>query len=240
MQTRYTSSHICFQLLPDLVRSRIATGMDVCEIGGGANPLLSRSEREQLRLSYTVIDIDATELAKGPEDIRKVELDITMAVLPHRFDVVISRHLAEHVRDPAVMHRNIHAMLNPGGVAIHFFPTFYSLPFIFNRAFPERLTEHLLLRVQPYRTSSGNHGKFPAYYRWCRGPTRRQLQRLMSIGFEIEEYVGGFGHAYYCHTPLLQRCEELKTRLLLRHPRPLLTSYAVVVLRRPGSAGAHA
>ncbi|MDQ3630138.1 MAG: class I SAM-dependent methyltransferase [Actinomycetota bacterium] len=206
--------------------------MAVCEIGGGANPLLPRAERDDLRLDYTLVDIDAGELAKAPEDVRKMELDITAAPLPRRFDLIISNQLAEHVRDPEPMHRNVRAMLRPGGLAIHFFPTLYSAPFVLNRLIPERLAERTLLRLQPYRATA-KHGKFPAYYRWCRGPTRRQLQRLVSTGFEIDEYIAGFGHAYYLRVPILQRFEEAKTRLLLRHPVALLTSYAIVVLRRP-------
>lgn len=53
--------------------------------------------------------------------------------LPQSFDVVESQNVAEHVRDPEAMHHNIHAMLKPGGVAIHFFPTLFAVPFIVNR-----------------------------------------------------------------------------------------------------------
>lgn len=207
--------------------------MAVCEIGGGANPLLSRNERDRLEIAYTLVDIDGTELAKAPDDVRKIELDITSRALRQRFDVVISMHLAEHVRDPKAMHRNIRTMLQPGGVAIHFFPTLYTVPFMVNGVFPEKLAEWTLLRLQPYRVSGGNRGKFPAYYRWCRGPTRGQVRRLLSTGFEVDEYVAGFGHAYYCRAPGLQRLEDAKTQFLLRHPVALLTSYAIIVLRRP-------
>lgn len=233
VRTRYTTSHDCFESMPEVVRSRILAGMAVCDLGGGANVLLSRDERETLGLVYTVIDVNASELAKAPDDVCKVELDITAIAPSNRFDLVISRHLAEHVRDPKPMHRNVHTMLNPGGLAIHFFPTLYTAPFILNRVIPERVSERILLRLQPHRTRTGDRGKFPAYYRWCRGPTRRQVRRLTSMGFEIDEYVAGFGHAYYCRVPLLQRCEDAKTRFLLRHPIPLLASYAIVVLRRP-------
>lgn len=232
VEPRYTSSHVCFASVPEAVRSRLAHGMSVCEVGGGSTPLLLPDERHRLGLAYTVVDVDAGELAKAPDDVHKVELDITSSALPQCFDVIFSKQVAEHVRDPRRMHRNIHAMLRPGGVAIHFFPTLYSAPFALNRIVPERVAEQVLLHIQPYR-SSRYSGKFPAYYRWCRGPTRRQVLRLLSTGFEIEEYVAGFGHAYYASVPVLHRLEEAKTRLLMRHPVALLTSYAVVVLRRP-------
>lgn len=207
--------------------------MAVCEIGAGANPLLSRDERDRLGIAYTLVDIDAGELAKAPDDVCKIELDITSSPLPRSFDLVVSMHLAEHVRDPKSMHRNVRSMLQPGGVAIHFFPTLYAAPFMINRVIPEKLAERMLLRLQPYRASEGNRGKFPAYYRWCRGPTSRQLRRVLSIGFEVDEYIASFGHAYYRHFPALQRLEDIKTQCLLRRPVPLLTSYAIIVLRRP-------
>lgn len=207
--------------------------MAVCEIGAGANPLLSRDEQERLQIAYTLVDIDGQELAKAPDGVRKIELDITSSAPPSSFDVVISMNLAEHVRDPKAMHRNVRTMLQPGGVAIHFFPTLYAAPFMINRVVPETFAEAVLLRLQPYRVSSGSRGKFPAYYRWCRGPTRRQQGRMLSVGFAIDEYVAGFGHAYYSRAPVLQRLEDAKTRFLLRHPIALLTSYAIIVLRRP-------
>jgi len=233
VNTRYTTSHACFEAVPDVVLSRLSPGMSVCEVGGGANPLLSRDERDRLNLTYTIVDIDAEELAKAPDDVRKLELDITLRSLHERFDLVVSKQVAEHVRHPEPMHRNICAMLAPGGVAIHFFPTLFSAPFVVNRIIPERLAARVLLRLQPYRSTSGKHGKFRAYYRWCRGPTRGQVRRLRRSGFEIDEYVAGFGHTYYCRSPHLQRLEDVKTQLLLRHPVALLTSYAIVVLRRP-------
>jgi len=51
--------------MPEVVRSRILAGMAVCDIGGGANALLSRDERETLGLVYTVIDVNPSELAKA-------------------------------------------------------------------------------------------------------------------------------------------------------------------------------
>jgi len=179
--------------------------------GGGANPLLSRDERDRLNLTYTIVDIDAEELAKAPDDVRKLELDITLRSLHERFDLVVSKQVVEHVRHPEPMHRNICAMLATGGVAIHFFPTLFSAPFVVNRIIPERLAARVLLRLQPYRSISGKHGKFRAYYRWCRGPTRGQVRRLRRSGFEIDEYVAGFGHTYYCRSPHLQRLEDVKT-----------------------------
>jgi hypothetical protein len=116
---------------------------------------------------------------------------------------------------------------------MHFFPTLYDPAFILNRLFPESLSDAILQRIQPNRVPGGKHQKFPAYYRWCRGPTQQQLARLTGIGFEIQEYVGVFGHGYYQRMPAVDRLGTRLADLLAEHPRPSLTAYAWVTLRRP-------
>jgi hypothetical protein len=77
------------------------------------------------------------------------------------------------------------------------------------------------------------HGKFKAHYRWAYGPRKKMLKRFREMGFEIILYKGFFGHYYYSKIKFLQYIENLKARLLLKFPIPHLTSYAVVVLRKP-------
>lgn len=205
----------------------------VCELGGGANPALPLSFIRQHGLDYSVVDVSAQELAKAPAEYNKVQADVTSADLSlPSYDLVLSQFLAEHVHEPRRFHANVLSMLKPGGRALHFFPTLYGPPFALNSLLPERLTERLLLRLQPFREPEGAHGKFRAYYRWCRGPTRRQVQRLERVGFEVEDYVGYFGHGYFDRVRSLGRAEQGVTSMLLRWPVPALTTYAIVALRR--------
>jgi SAM-dependent methyltransferase len=209
----------------------------VCEVGGGEAPALGPDEVVRRGLEYTVLDISAEELAKAPPGYRTVVADIT-AELPAGigpFDLVFSKMLAEHVNDPRRFHGNVYSMLRPGGIAFHYFPTLYSLPFIANRLLPDRAAVAVLKRLRPQRYEDGVGDKFPALYRWCRGPSRQQLQRLQDIGFEIEQYVGLFGtKSYYERIPPLQRLEDRVAAWMVRHPVPAMTSYSYVVLRRPG------
>jgi hypothetical protein len=139
------------------------------------------------------------------------------------------------VRSPRTFHQNIWNMLRPGGVALHLFPPLSTLPFAFNRLMPAVLTERLLLRTQSFRHPGGRHGKFKAHYRWCRGPTRRQLARLEDVGFTVVAYTGYFGHGYYLNVGRLHRLEQAKARGLMRRRAMNLTSYALVLLQRPPS-----
>ncbi len=209
----------------------------VLEIGSGANPTLPAERLRGRALRYTTNDVLASELAKAGPAYDTLLLDLATAppeLLPRdAFDLVFSRMVNEHVADGERYHRNIFDVLRPGGVAAHCFSTLYALPFVANRLLPERLASRLLDLFNP--RDRDLQDKFPARYSWSRGPSRRMVARLSRLGYEVEEYHGYFGHPYYNRPPLrlLRRLEQAKTAWLCRHPVPALTSYAVVVLRKP-------
>ena len=101
---------------------------------------------------------------------------------------------------------------------------------------PEYLADVLLNIISP--RDKHQHAKFPAYYRWCRGPIRSQVQRFSDLGYDIVEYRGLFGHGYYKKIKILDKIHDLKTKYLLRHSNPFLTSYAYVVLKNAGRSAA--
>lgn len=207
----------------------------VLDIGGGANPVLDSSYLAEHGIDYVVLDCSEAELQKMPSGYGRYYGDISDPALQIKegFDLVFSRMVAEHVKDAEAMHRNIYRILKPGGMAFHFFPTLYALPFVANLVVPESLASQLLWFLAPGR-SRYRQAKFPAYYSWCRGPTKSQLRRFRSMGYEIVEYAGYFGHsAYYRRVPLLSAVHCALAGWLCRHPMPLLTSFAQVLLRRP-------
>jgi 2-polyprenyl-3-methyl-5-hydroxy-6-metoxy-1,4-benzoquinol methylase len=207
----------------------------VCELGGGANPALSPSFVAQHDLDYLVMDISEDELAKAPGTYSKLVADVASPafVPPADYDLAFSVTVAEHIEKPEIFHRNVFRLLAPEGRAFHFFSTLYALPFVANRLLPETVAERILNVVQPGREKAGAHGKFRAFYRWCRGPTRRQIARFERLGFEVEEYIGYFGHDYYARVPPLRTIERRIESLLAQHPVPWLTSYASVLLKKP-------
>jgi hypothetical protein len=138
--------------------------------------------------------------------------------------------VAEHIERPAAFHANVNRLLVPNGRAFHFFATLYALPFVVNRLFPPRIGDDVLAALRPVPARS--RPKFRAYYRWCRGPTARQIRLFTRLGYSVEEYAGFFGHGYYGKVKPLQELENRLARLLVRRPVPLLTSFAYVVLRK--------
>jgi hypothetical protein len=207
----------------------------VCDLGGGANPLLSQEFIQSRNLRYVLMDVSEKQLALAPDSYEKVAVNLTAPDFqpPVRCDVAFSNYVLEHIRDPRQFHVNVRALMNPGGRAIHFFPTLYSLPFVVNRLLPQGVSGRFLPIFLPGREPEGRHGKFPAYYRWCRGPTGRQIDRLRHTGFEVEKYVGFFGHSYFRRLAPLQVAEWWLADVLTRHPLPSLTSFAQVTLRAP-------
>jgi SAM-dependent methyltransferase len=205
----------------------------ICDIGGGANPLFAADFIGANKLEYSLLDISQAELDKAPDGYEKILADIAAPdfAARERFDMVFSKMLAEHVRDASRFHANVHKLLRKGGIAVHFFPTLFTLPFVANYLIPERLANALWASFSP--RDAHQHAKFPAYYHWCRGPTSRQLGRFSALGYRVVAYRGFFGHGdYYRRLPLVRALHEVKTRYLLRNPSPMFTSYAYLVLER--------
>ena len=209
---------------------------DLCEAGGGANPLLGVSEVAKLGLRYTVLDVSAEEIGKADPTYATTLCDIAGPTPPQAcvFDLVFSQMLAEHLSDGAAFHRNVFHMLKPNGLAFHSYPTLYALPRVLNWALPEGLASSLLSVVNPHRDLRGHQVKFPAWYRWCEGPTPRQVRRLEAIGFEVLDFVGIFGHnGYYSRLPFMLNIHQKFSAFLRRHEVAWQTSFAYVLLRKP-------
>lgn len=236
MAIRYANSEIVWagfdQLIKEIIEKHALR--KACDVGGGANPVLSLDYVKESGIEYTVLDFSKDELDKAPAAYTKVVYDVMSAEIPPfgPFDLILTKMLAEHISDGEIFHKNIYNMLRKGGIAVHFFPTLYALPFLLNRLMPEWMGRTLLKVLAPW--DRYQHDKFPARYSWCRGPTRSMQRRLEKLGYEIMEFWGLYGHrGYYLRIPFMVKIHDLIVKLLLRHPMPLLTSYAYMVLRKP-------
>lgn len=208
----------------------------VCDFGGGANPVLSLDDIAQLGVRYLVVDSSEQQLDKTPAGYNTRLADVanpTPDLQREEFDLVVSRFVAEHIADPVAFHSAVWAALRPGGFAAHFFPTLPSPPFVVNRFLMARGSRRIVDLLQPgSRAQDGQLPMFRAYYRWCEGPTERQYRRYASAGFTVEDYIVHVGHNYYRRFPPVQKISNFVSRQLVRRPRPALSTYAAVVLRR--------
>jgi 2-polyprenyl-3-methyl-5-hydroxy-6-metoxy-1,4-benzoquinol methylase len=205
---------------------------DVCEIGGGRAPLFSGPELEELGLTYTVMDVSQNELDLAPPDVNKERRDICAPLVAGdhgRYDFMFSKCVAEHVKSGRGMHENVFAMLRPGGIAFHFFPTLYYPAFIVNRLLPEGLTSAMLGRI--------DREKFPAKYSKCIGPTNRAKRFVKSIGFDVIEYAPFYGTTYVDKIPVIRGVERAFSDWAARKMNPYFSSFAYLVLQKPAPGG---
>lgn len=205
----------------------------ICEIGGGRSPLFGPKAVAELGADYTILDISEEELGLAPAGLRTLCGDICDPEIVgdgSRFDFMFSSMVAEHVRDGDLMHRNIYAMLKPGGVAFHYFPTVFYPVFAANRVMPQRLSAWALRRFAD-RASP----KFPARYSKCLGPTDSMHSYLTRVGYEVVEYRPFYGSVYFEFMPGVRQIERSIARWAAHRRNPWLTSFAYLVVRKPGS-----
>ncbi|WP_419659012.1 putative methyltransferase, type 11 [Desulfosarcina variabilis str. Montpellier] len=204
----------------------------ICEIGGGANPVLNQIIIKKFNLDYSILDISQEELEKVSDDYDKIKRDITSTNfnLNRKFDLIISKMLAEHISDAKQFHKNTKTILKKNGLAIHFFPTLYSPPFLLNLLIPNDLSKILLNFFSP--RNNFYYPKFPAYYQLCRGPIKSQLKIFKDFGYKIMEYKYFFGHGYYEKIRFLKIFQSLILKFLLKHPIPLFSSFSWLLLKK--------
>lgn len=226
-----------FDRPPDLVQSVIENHgcKSILEVGSGANPSLGPEYVRARHLRYVTNDLSEEELTKADAAFDRLVMDFAGEIDPAlygQFDLVFSQMVSEHIHDGRRFHENIFKVLKPGGLAVHYLPCLGALPFMTNRVLPSGLTARLLRFFNP--RDEMKKGKFKAYYSWALGPTRGMIGRFRSVGFEIVEYIGCYGHDYYRRRlRLLDNLEEIKSKMLVRYPVPWLCSYVTVFLRKP-------
>jgi SAM-dependent methyltransferase len=207
----------------------------IVEIGGGRDPLFTLPEIDLLGVDMTVNDISSGELAVLPRGYRTACFDVagdisSVAQLRGSFDLAFSRMVFEHVEDGQRAWSNLYDLLGPGGVALAFMPTLYSLPFVINRLLPDKLAAAIVKRLYANRTDDEDP-VFPARYSWCF--TDDRLRRMLaSIGYREIAILPFYGHDYYESFPVIRDVHVWFTALARRKDWRLLSSHAYIVVRK--------
>jgi SAM-dependent methyltransferase len=205
-----------------LVRARGAR--TVLELGGGGSPLFGAEEIARLGVRYTVNDISEARLSEAPESVCKACFDVGGDRIPsERFDFVFSKMLMEHVRNGARAHRNVFELLEPGGLAVHFFPTLYAPPFVLNKLLPLDLSRKVLGMLVPYRVRERT--VFPAYYSWCYG---------RAIGYARVRLIRFYDTNYLDALPVVRTIHTSFSRLLALSRSELFAYYAYCIVEKGG------
>lgn len=224
----------------DFLKGYIRDGDMVLDLGGGANPMVSRDPARNIE--SVLVDLSSDELLKASGSYSEVICaDATMPtdafveiVGANRYDLIVSHMFIEHIKDPDQMHRNCMAVLKPGGRVIHAYPINNTFALFVNSLVPESVSRAMVRFTHPDRDLDGNLGKFPAYYRRCHSPSKRATRYFQLFGFEVEAHRAFSGHGYYKRIPVVRSVELLLRRVAVRWQLPLVC-FGLVVLRKPAA-----
>jgi SAM-dependent methyltransferase len=210
---------------------------ELCEIGGGRDPLFTPGRLITEGLSLTVNDIDQLELDFAPRGLKTARFDIAGDLSEPdarraSYDLMFSRMVFEHVDGVEQAWANCHRLLKPGGVALAFIPTLWAPVFTVNHLIPERLSRRIVHALYPARRDGGGDPKFPALYDQCYSASRRIAPMLARAGFADTHIQPFWGHGYFERLPVLRDADALFNRIAARIDWRLMTTYAYIVARK--------
>lgn len=109
-----------------LIRSSMASGGDVLEVGAGTGEFTARFHRDSL-----LIDCIEPEKAFHPL-LGKVAREVYSDILscPRKYDSIISINVLEHIQDDVSALKQLHGMLKDGGALLLYLPAH---PFLFSQ-----------------------------------------------------------------------------------------------------------
>jgi len=205
---------------------------DIIELGAGRRPSFQLSQMPSTVSTYTVNDISQEELSCAPDGYHTACFDVSgdATKFSGRFDVVFSRFLAEHVSDGRALHKNAFNILKPGGVAFHLIPTLFASPFVLNLFVPEAVTHRLLTSLFPERKSISP--KFPAFYSYCRGDSKKMRSMFQDIGYSSVNIRNFYGHFYYDRIPILRHLEGAMSDIAAKRDWTWYASYAFITAQK--------
>jgi SAM-dependent methyltransferase len=206
------------------------------EIGGGRDPLFDRTEIKDLDVAMTVNDIAPGELAVLPQGYQTACFDVAGDIsrvghLRNSFDLAFSRMVFEHVADGERAWANMHELLAPGGVALAFIPTLYSLPFVLNWLLPDKLAAAIVKLIYRHRTNDEDP-VFPARYSWCFADEARMRTMLSGLGYREVVVQPFYGHGYFRFFPGVRDIHEWFTGIARRRDWRMLAGFAYVAARK--------
>jgi len=211
----------------DLIKRR--PDQTVLEIGGGRSPMFNEGEIAHAKARYVINDISQKELSKAPDYCSKLCFDIASSdsdVIKENAascSVIFSKMVFEHVKDAPQAYRNIHTLLEPGGICLNLHPILFSPPFVANYLFPESLSASLLKLIDDSRVET-EIPKFPAYYNRCRISTRFH-DELASMGFSRVWQIPFFHHNYFVGVPVAREIDRVLSSVAERRSWNFLASY---------------
>ena len=216
-------------LIKSLIEDREVS--TVLEIGSGPNPILNSDYVQAKKLTYHLNDASKSELTKGNHPFETVVGTIGSGEIefPVKYDLIFSKMVMEHVHSPKNFHSEVLNLLSDSGIVVHYFATLYSPASVLNLMIPEWFSAFLVKKSQA--RNAEKEAKFPAKYKWCRGPSKSNAKKFEKLGYRIQSYNGYIGHGYLSAKkawPL----EKALNKFFLHLGSPLFCSTAILVMNK--------
>ncbi len=194
-----------------VLQSLLSPGLRILDVGGGKHPAISLQTKQDLGLHIVGLDISDEELVRAPAGAYDgiVVGDVATVNIPGEYDLIFSRSVIEHVKDPGSAIANLASVLAPGGKMAHFMPC-RNAPFaMINRLLGNRVARQLLFTVFPdKRKDSG----FQAFYHHC---TPSELADIINgRGLEIVKVIPYYKSDYAAFFAPFYTVEMLRQALM--------------------------
>lgn len=150
----------------EMAPSYLRQGMKIYDVGGGKQPFVDVSKKDDLCLTVVGLDISQSELDRAPVGAYDETICADIANVQGRADgdLVLCQAVLEHVKDTEGAMRSIASLLKPGGKALIFVPSRNAVFARLNVLLPENIKRKILYGVYPKaRAAQG----FPSFYHRC-------------------------------------------------------------------------
>jgi SAM-dependent methyltransferase len=162
-----------WKIMDDIIRARLRPGMTVVDAGCGRTGPQIPSTDAGVRL----IGVD---LVKPPPGALFICADLANTALKTAsVDLVLSRSVMEHLRDPLSVYREIQRVMKPGGSFVMLTPNFWDYVSLAATVIPNRMHA----RIVHWLEGRAEEDTFPTFYR---SNTLGAIHRLASqSGFDV-------------------------------------------------------
>jgi ubiquinone/menaquinone biosynthesis C-methylase UbiE len=181
----FSSTTHPYVLYENLIQAELKPTDTLLDAGCGRTaPILRKFQTKCKKL----IGVDL-EKAESIEDVEYLQGDISAINLPDAsVDIVISRAVLEHVKDPLAVFQEINRVLKPGGKFIFLLPNLYDYVSLLSLIIPNKYHKAIVSKME------GRHmdDVFPAYYK---ANTYSAIDKLcVQTNFKIQsfQYLGQY------------------------------------------------
>lgn len=171
------------------LNNNLKQGDAVLDLGCGIHSEDFTDCKDLIKLTGVDFDAQSGELNQMLAEFKQADLNKELPFADNTFDLVYSRFVLEHIKEPQKTYQEVHRVLKPGGYFIILTPNLYNKLILISRLLPTSL--HKILRGK--FTGAKEEDVFPTYYRSNRvGKIKKQLKASQFKNIKIIKKGGMF------------------------------------------------